>query len=374
MSKRFNFLDYIKNGGNKPFVSLQIGGGAGFDTKLAGKKWITETTIMDTIRAYETVGCEPLINIPLCEFDKFIPELKRQTITQENIDKKSSESSLESPFGQLYWKMNEIPKEGIVPLVYPVNSNDPAAFDKICWYAEQFHKAGKYIQELMGPEIFMIHEQDAPVCIQWNLQPFEMLGLTTVDQLVMLAMLEPEKFRKTCDIVRDVNLDILEQVIKTGADFVFLGGPGSEMLSPKLYQDFLIPDSKIITDSVHRLGGLIYSHICSPVEPFLSMGFYNQMGIDLFETLSPPPVGNVTDLAKARKTDLVANICTRGNIGLDVLLNGTVEDVQRAVEEIWQATKGSKHMIAASDYLFYDIPLENVKAVVDMAEKLSFNS
>ena len=40
----------------------KLAGGAGFDTKLAGKKWITETTIMDTIRAYETVGCIEAVN------------------------------------------------------------------------------------------------------------------------------------------------------------------------------------------------------------------------------------------------------------------------------------------------------------------------
>jgi uroporphyrinogen-III decarboxylase len=94
------------------------------------------------------------------------------------------------------------------------------------------------------------------------------------------------------------------------------------------------------------------------------MGFYNEMGIDLFETLSPPPVGNVPDLSKARDI-LDDNMCTRGNIGLDLMLNGTVEEVEKATVEVLEATKGTKHMVAASDYLFYDIPLENARAIVD---------
>jgi uroporphyrinogen-III decarboxylase len=90
------------------------------------------------------------------------------------------------------------------------------------------------------------------------------------------------------------------------------------------------------------------------------------MKLDLFETLSPPPVSNV-DLRHARKV-LDDRICTRGNIGLDVLLTGTPEDVHRHTQDILEATQGTKHMVAASDYLFYDIPLENVKAIVHTVE------
>ena len=90
------------------------------------------------------------------------------------------------------------------------------------------------------------------------------------------------------------------------------------------------------------------------------------MGLDLFETMSAPPVGNVADLAEARRR-LPPQMCTRGNIGLDVLLNGSVDDVKRETIRIIEATRGFKHMVAASDYLFYDIPLENARAVVEAA-------
>ena len=93
------------------------------------------------------------------------------------------------------------------------------------------------------------------------------------------------------------------------------------------------------------------------------MGFYNKMGVDLFETLSPPPVGNVEDLARARRI-LDTQICTRGNVGLDVLLNGTTDEVEKATMSVLEATKSYKHMVAASDYLFYDIPLENIITMV----------
>lgn len=72
---------------------------------------------------------------------------------------------------------------------------------------------------------------------------------------------------------------------------------------------------------------------------FLTIGFYNEMKLDLFETLSPPTVGNV-DLEHARK--------------------------------ILDAKRGSKHMVAASDYLFYDIQLENVMTLVNTVKQYKY--
>lgn len=366
-SAQKDFLDYVKNGHSKPFVSLQIGAGAGFDTKLAGKIWNSETTFEDTIRAYEIVGGHPLFNIGLPDMGRANPELVKTQNSEKREKERIAESRLTTPFGELYWKGHEIPKQGFVPLIYPLSFNDGTkAFDCVRWTADQYAKAIPAIPDLLEHDLKLLHKH-GPVSVQWNLQPFELLGLTAVDNLVMLAMIYPAEYRQCCDYIRDINLDICKAVFDAGADFVFLGGPGSEMLSPRLYEEYLIPDSKSITDYIRSLGGHTYTHICSPIQPFLDMGFYNRMGSDLFETLSPPPVGNVKSLAKARQI-LPKEMCTRGNIGLDVLLNGTVEDIEKLTIDIIDATRGYKHMIAASDYLFYDIPLENVKAIVKTAQ------
>ena len=357
------FKDYVVNGSSKPYVSLQIGAGAGFDTKLAGKIWNSETTIEDTAKAYEIVGCDALFLTGLPSFNQIVKELSWQVKTDFSQTCRMTEQSLTTPYGQLYWKFHEVPKTGTTPVVYPVNADDEKGFDKIQWYATQHTKALKYIGELLRPGIEKIKQYGA-VCVQWNLQPFELLGLASVDNLVLMAKIDPERYRSTCDLIRDINIELLREVFKAGADFVFVGGPGVEMMSPEYYKTYIIPDSQKIADATHSSGGLIYSHICSPIEPFLTMGFYNEMKLDLFETLSPPPVGNVADLAKARKI-LDSKMCTRGNIGLDVLLTGTKEDVETETLRILEATKGTKHMVAASDYLFYDIPVENAKAVVD---------
>jgi uroporphyrinogen-III decarboxylase len=174
------------------------------------------------------------------------------------------------------------------------------------------------------------------------------------------------------DKILRLNERLLPEVKRGGADFVFLGGPGSEMISPRYYENFIVPYSKIITDMAHSEGLLIYSHICSPIEPMLSLGYYNQMGIDLFETLSEEPVGNIKSMRDAF-SKLDPDMCTRGNVGLDLLLNGTAEDVRLKSLDILQAAKDMdrKHILAASDYLFYGISAENVHAICDAVREFN---
>lgn len=360
MTPREKFIDYVKHGGEEPFVSLQIGGGAGFDCKLAGKEWLSEGTLDDTIAAFEMVGSQAFFSIGLAAFDNLVPELTWETETKTEGDKRITDRQLQTPYGPLHFQYQEKKKVGVTPFQYPITIDD--SLDKVLWYAEQHLKAIPYIKELITPDMEQA-QLYGPVSIQWNIQPFELFGLATVVDLVMYAMLKPQSLRAACDVVRDVNIELIKEVFRCGADFIFLGGPGAELASPKIYEEYLIPDSQAIASVAHSCGGLIYSHICSPIEPFLSRGYYNQMGFDLFETLSPPPVGNVDNLTKARSI-LDRQICTRGNIGLDVLLNGTVEDIEKATIEVLEATRGSKHIVGASDCLFYDISLDNAKAVV----------
>lgn len=184
----------------------------------------------------------------------------------------------------------------------------------------------------------------------------------------MLAFDCPERFIKLMDKIVILDEKLIKAVAKGGADFIFLGGPGSEMLSPEYYEKFIIPYSQIVASIAHSHGLLVYSHICSPIEPFLTMGFYNRMGIDLFETISLPPVGNVKSLEDAlEKID--PRICTRGNLALDILYNSSIEEIKAKVYHILKQSCGRKHIVAASDYLFYDIPSESVRAMVEAARE-----
>lgn len=361
MNKRERFLDYVKNGG-APICSPQIGAGAGFDTKLAGKEWMSQTTLEDTINAVERFDILPLFNVGIDVYMGNPAIIWKETFSDVQDDKVTRSHELVTPYGTLSQTMTEEKLKGSVRLKCPVTSVDDLDAMEYCLdVALDSDSSGitPYIADIVSKI-----DGRGVLDVQWPMQPYELLCFPDTVTTVMLAMDVPEKFKKIMNKIVLLNEKIIPAVAKGGADFVFLGGPASEMVSPMIYEEFIIPYSKIVTDMVHDAGMMVYAHICSPIEPFLTMGFYNRMGIDLFETLSPPPVGNIKSLEDAM-SKIDPNICTRGNLGLEILLNADVETVKAKTREIVEATKGRKHIVAASDYIFYDVPEENVKAMVD---------
>jgi uroporphyrinogen-III decarboxylase len=96
------------------------------------------------------------------------------------------------------------------------------------------------------------------------------------------------------------------------------------------------------------------------------------MGIDLFETLSEAPVGNVKSMPDAF-SKISPEICTRGNIGLDKLLLCTPREIKEISLDILEAAAkmNRKHILAASDYMFYDTPAENVHAMCEAVREFN---
>ena len=363
MTNRDKFKDYVKNGGEF-FCSPQIGAGAGFDAKLAGKTWLSQATIEDTINACRKFDMIPLYNMGMIDFAPLISTVRREH-TAEYINgnkRRKDRSVLKTPKGDLELISMEDEFNGsavIKPLITKEHELDVLEY---------------YIDALLEIKSFPDVAEHVKNCrkivgedaldIQWAMQPYEMLCFPDNINTVLLSYDRPVQFRRLMNKILCLDERLLQAVAEGGADFVFLGGPGSEMISPKFYEDYLVPYSKIVTDMAHLNGLLVYTHICSPIEPMLTLGYYNRMGIDLFETLSEAPVGNVISMRDAF-SKLDGSICTRGNIGLDLLLNGSPDEIWEKSIDILRAAKdmGRKHILAATDYLFYGIPEENVRAM-----------
>lgn len=350
----------MKNGG-APICSPQIGGGAGFDTKLAGKEWLSQTSLADTLAAIDRFDIAPFINMGLCDLAECNPDLAwKETYHGVEGEKIVYRHALETPKGTLTRAFGEHKISGGFQEKYPIQKVEE--LDVLEYYIDSLRDADYSPITRYTAGLVAQIEDRGPLCIQWAVQPYEMMCFPNTVDTVMLSYDAPEQFRRLMDKIVVLDEKIMSAVAAGGADFVFLGGPGSEMISPRFYEEYLIPYSKKVTDIAHSMGLMIYSHICSPIEPFLTMGFYNRMGIDLFETLSPPPVGNIKSIKDAREK-LDPAICTRGNLGLDVLLNATPDVIREKTLEILEDTKGYKHVVAASDYLFYGVPEENVHAM-----------
>ena len=280
-------------------------------------------------------------------------------------------STLVTPKGSLYQTSIEDELRGSCQTKFLLTEEDE--LDILEYYLDSLLEVDDYspvTAQIKGLRA-LVGEEDA-LDIQWAMQPYELLGFPSTMDTALLALDCPERFYRLMDKILRLDEKLIKAVAAGGADFVFLGGPGSEMISPRYYEEFLVPYSKPVTDMVHDAGMLVYTHICSPIEPMLTKGYYNQMGIDLFETLSEAPVGNVQSIEDAfSKID--ERICTRGNIGLDRLLTDTPQQIKEHSLRILETAKrmGRKHVLAASDYMFYEIPEENVHAMCEAVREFN---
>jgi len=365
MTRRETFIQYVRHGGKDFFCSPQIGAGAGFDTKMTRREWLSETTLADTKKACEAFDMIPLYNAGLPDMSRLTPACGWHPDPPE-MDAKGRRvtgSQFQTPMGTLTNRIIEERIKGAVQVKYPITDESELPILEYWLDALLEQNDLSLVRDGVAAVRQELGQEDA-IDIQWAMQPYELLCFPDTMMTAIFAMECPDVFHRLMEKILLLDERLLKAVAAGGADFVFLGGPGSEMISPRYYEDFLVPYSKQLTGMAHREGLLVYTHICSPIEPMLSLGYYNQMGIDLFETLSEAPVGNVASLEDAfHKLD--PSICTRGNIGLDLLLQGTPEDIMEKSLHILQTARrmGRKHMLAASDYLFHDIPEENVHAM-----------
>ncbi len=373
MTNREILIHYIKNGGDKFICSPQIGAGAGFDTKLAGKTWLSETTHVDTIHACRRFDMVPLYNFGLPDLTALTPDIHWQgePMTVAENGRRHFKNRFVTPKGELFVTVIEDELKGSCQTKYLITKEEE--LDILEYYLDSLLevKDFSFIENTVRSIRDMMGEGEA-LDIQWAMQPYELLCFPGTMDTAMLAIDCPEQFKRLMDKILRLDEKLINAVAAGGSDFVFLGGPGAEMISPKYYENYLVPYSKQVTDMVHKAGMLVYTHICSPIEPMLTRGYYNQMGIDLFETLSEAPVGNVKSIEDAF-CKLDPAICTRGNIGLDALLNETPDEIKERSFRILETARrmGRKHILAASDYLFYQTPVENVQAMCEAVREFN---
>ena len=159
-------------------------------------------------------------------------------------------------------------------------------------------------------------------------------------------------------------------VLECGAEVIFASWFYTSLSvgwSPKMFGELFVPLIKEHVDLVHRHGAL-YDYYddgkCSH-----SMEMIASCGVDVLETLTPPPVGDV-DLADAKRR-IGGRTCLKGHIDLlYVIKHGSTELIDRTVREAIEIGKpGGGFILGTSDSIREGTPLENVQAYFNAARK-----
>jgi uroporphyrinogen-III decarboxylase len=178
---------------------------------------------------------------------------------------------------------------------------------------------------------------------------------------------EPERYMALADVFWEAQKPGIEAAVRGGTDLIYASGVAAELMSPQMFEATFLPLLKRQSEFVHKLGCKFYYHSCGKTKLFIEKGFYNEILPDLFETLSPPPPGVITDL-RAMREILDPRICTKGNMFNEILRTGTPEEIAEGAKKVVDATWGYRHMVAISDSVLWGTPVESIRHFVKSAK------
>lgn len=140
------------------------------------------------------------------------------------------------------------------------------------------------------------------------------------------------------------------------------GNMANAMVGNKYFEKYVLPYEKRAVDVLNEAGKPSVYHNCGKAKPLYPS--YKQLGITVWETVSPAPQGDNT-LADAKAYFGDALVLAGNFDQVKFLKQATPQQVEEAAyQQMLVGKEGGHYIFACSDYLEVGTPLENVKALL----------
>lgn len=143
---------------------------------------------------------------------------------------------------------------------------------------------------------------------------------------------------------------------------------GYEWLSPDIYERYMIPQAKRLNEVVAEQGKLSWLHTCGKMKKIAEAGIYQQIKVNVFESLSMPPTGDIENMRETR-SQIGHNIATRGGINCELLYSDDLETLRKRTEYVLDSVEGYKHMIGDTNSSYPSYPWKNIQLVIDIVRE-----
>ena len=187
--------------------------------------------------------------------------------------------------------------------------------------------------------------------------------------MILHAIDYPEAFKRSMTAICKASFFIFDIAMQEGIDFMSESGYGLELISPRQFEAEDRHYTRILADWTHERGGLFWYHNCGKTRDLICSGLFDRLGADVIETIAPPPEGD-NDLAESRQ-HLHPAICSKGNLNLGLLRDGTTEEVVQITKQMVQAVRGYTHVHSTADAVFAETPAANFVAFLRTAREES---
>jgi len=147
--------------------------------------------------------------------------------------------------------------------------------------------------------------------------------------------------------------------------FLFWEDSSTTNISPEFFKKYTAPTIQQWGDQLHAHDKLLIHHACGHIKDLLPL--MNQTPIDIVESISPPPTGNI-DMAEAFAL-LDQDKGLIGGIEPTFFVNCSMKELEERVDYLCQISKGRRFILANSDSCPPGVAYEKFLAVSRMVRE-----
>lgn len=158
-------------------------------------------------------------------------------------------------------------------------------------------------------------------------------------------------------------VDRAKQMVAAGADVIEVAAHWTGQVGPRIFQKYIFENENWLVREIHKLNVPVIYHNCGDAARI--MRFYNDLDIDCWGYLTPPPLADVV-LEEALSV-LRPSMALRGNIDqTQFLMTATPAQVREKVRQTLELVKPRGNWIlSTTDFFFDGTPYENIHAMAD---------
>ena len=185
-------------------------------------------------------------------------------------------------------------------------------------------------------------------------------------QQFLIDMIERPSFvHELIDVALSYDIPAMVRMVQAGVDVVVFGDDyadkNSTLMSPKHFQEFILPGLKRCVDAAHDAGALVVKHTDGNIMGIIDMII--DTGIDALNPLEPQ-AGMDIGLIKQKYADRIAIV---GNIDCGYLLSqAPTEEVRQVTRHTIEIAKpGGGYCLSSSNSIHSSVKPENLLAMVE---------
>jgi uroporphyrinogen decarboxylase len=193
---------------------------------------------------------------------------------------------------------------------------------------------------------------------------FNILGLfRKLEDVLVDPIMDEGFYREMVEYFLPRLIQRAGKMIEAGADVIEVAGHWTGQVGPKTFQKYIFENENRLVKAIHAMGAPVIYHNCGDAAKI--MRFYNDLEIDCWGYLTPPPYADV--ILEEALAVLRPTLTLRGNIDqIDFLMKATPEQVKEKVRQVLTTVKPRGNWIlSTTDFFFDGTPYENIQALAD---------